>query len=270
MLLARDTTKLGDVFRLHIQKGMPIPEVAKELDVVTEGFIYSYRQTINAILEGRYPTAAISVRETRDSIAALLRSDISGLSKEAETILNQRLDDLNHLLSQAQPNTSEAAHQTPAIPQKLSPPQQELKVPTEPVDKKIHKLDGKEGIYAFSYGWYLESPMNPDLGTTLIKVGHATDLGQQIRDQEETTASHLPEPLVVVRAYTTDPGQAKATEAHFRRLLETAGHTNPRRLPHRRDQVDKEWFVTSTDFLDAVAMALGLRIEIAEETTTRN
>ena len=70
----------------------------------------------------------------------------------------------------------------------------------------------------------------------------------------------MPEPLVVVRAYSASPDQdLKRLEDTFHALLRTAGHANPRRPELRRNEVGREWFMTNEAFLDTIASALGLR-----------
>lgn len=123
-------------------------------------------------------------------------------------------------------------------------------------------LDGKAGIYAFSYGWYLEKPVDERSGNTLIKVGQTTDVGGRIRQHRGGARAHMPEPLVVVRVFTAGAADPVTVEKQFHRLLSTAGHNNPRRASTRRaNEVGQEWFLTNEAFLDAIASVLGLRTE---------
>src|SRR5699024_11359783 len=57
-------------------------------------------------------------------------------------------------------------------------------------------------IYAFSYGWYLESPVDPKNENTLIKVGYATNIWARLQQHQAGAMTHMPEPLVVLRVFT--------------------------------------------------------------------
>lgn len=123
-------------------------------------------------------------------------------------------------------------------------------------------LDGKPGIYAFSYGWYLEKPVDEKAGNTLIKVGQTVDVGLRIRQHRGGARAHMPEPLAVVRVYSVGEHDPAEVERKFHRLLTTAGHNNPRRVSNRRvNEVGQEWFLTNEAFLHAIASVLGLRTE---------
>lgn len=79
--------------------------------------------------------------------------------------------------------------------------------------------------------------------------------------------THMPEPLIVLRVFTAEPGRnMRDIEKTFHSLLKTAGHTNPRRTQLARKQVCQEWFLTNENFLDAIAKALGLRTELIGES----
>ena len=123
----------------------------------------------------------------------------------------------------------------------------------------LEGLKGVPGIYAFSYGWYLESPVDAERGFTLIKVGRATDIAQRIQSHTSGARAHMPEPLVLIRAYATADRDPVYVEKRFHKLLETAGHENPRRSGSASREVGKEWFLTTEDFLDEVAETLELR-----------
>jgi hypothetical protein len=106
-------------------------------------------------------------------------------------------------------------------------------------------------------GWYLERPVDESRGFTLIKVGFADNIADRIKQHTSGARAHMPEALVLLRAYQCDnPRQSEQT---FHKLLETARHENPRRSVSRRSEIGREWFLTSEDFLDSVADALKLR-----------
>jgi hypothetical protein len=76
-----------------------------------------------------------------------------------------------------------------------------------------------------------------------------------------TTA--LPEELILLRIYRTDGSPTAAVEAAFHRLLEAADHS---RSVSR--SAGREWFVTSTRFLDEVAKVMKLSVEIVNDADT--
>jgi hypothetical protein len=69
----------------------------------------------------------------------------------------------------------------------------------------------------------------------------------------------MPEPLVLIRAYATGDRDPAVVERRFHKLLETAGHENPRRSGSSSREVGREWFLTTEDFLDEIAETLELR-----------
>lgn len=122
-------------------------------------------------------------------------------------------------------------------------------------------LESVLGISAFSYGRYLESPIDPERGTTLIKVGRAADVGVRIRQYTADVRTHMPEPLALIRVYSARDRDLLEVERALHNLLATAGRANLRRTMLRRTEVGQEWFLTNEDFFDAVATALKLRTE---------
>ena len=115
-------------------------------------------------------------------------------------------------------------------------------------------------MYALPH--YLRYPFEPDSGRTLMKVGRSdSDVIQRFKNQTRTTA--LPEEPILVRIYRTDlsGGGNGQVESDFHRLLEAADHT---RSVART--AGREWFVTSTRFLDEVARVMRLPVVVVNET----
>jgi hypothetical protein len=241
-LLDEDQSRLGDVYRLHVKEGRPPQDVADQLNVETSNFVYSYRAYVDAILNGNVSAGEKLRRQTASAIRSLIKRNRSALSVEALRILN------SHLATAEQPVTNEAAGSSDEIDTEIE------------TTRTANSLEGKPGIYAFSYGWYLENPAD-ERSNTLIKIGRAEDVGARIRQHKAGARTHIPEPLVVVRVFSIGSRSLEQTERDFHRLLSTAGHDNPRRVVAQRNEVGKEWFLTNTAFLDAIATALGLRTE---------
>lgn len=245
-MLFEDESRLGDVYRLHTLDGLSPSAVAAKLNIATPGFVYSYRATIDALRDAKYPGGPTNQRGVRSAIRSLRKRNRSALSPETVAILTKRLEEISALI--------ELSHDDDAPVEHLSD--------QEANSNDLNSLVSVPGIYAFSYGWYLEHPVDEKFNTTLMKIGRADDMGRRIRDHQAGARAHIPEPLVVVRAYRSNGHDLAELERLFHRLLRTAGHDNPRRsIANRRNEVGKEWFLTNEQFLDAIASTLNLRTE---------
>lgn len=242
-LLFEDQTRLGDVYRLHVIDGLLPSAVADALDIDTPGFVYTYRAHINAILHGDISNSVHLRKQTASRIRSLIKQNRAALSSEALRLLNEHralAEQALDLEDEVDEIVADRAQDAETIAATTT-------------------LENTRGIYAFSYGWYLEHPVD-DRSNTLIKVGRSERVGVRISEHQRGARAHIPEPLVVLRVYSVpDEHDLEQTERDFHRLLSTAGHENPRRLIARRNEVGKEWFLTNEDFLDAVASALKLR-----------
>ncbi|QAY59535.1 GIY-YIG nuclease family protein [Microbacterium protaetiae] len=244
-ILRQDASRMGDVYRLSVLDGLTSAEVAERLNIDTQGFVFSYRSKIDAILDGVVSSSPSVAKGAASALRAFIKRNRSELSAEAIRMLTEHLRRAEGVLDEVSGAESE-----------------ELQSRSDEHDDDLASADlaGVAGIYAFSYGWYLERRADEKMGTTLIKVGRANDIGRRIADHRTGARAHMPEPLVVVRAYSASPDQdLLRLENAFHALLRTAGHINPRRPELRRNEVGKEWFMTNEAFLDAIASALGLR-----------
>lgn len=245
-LLEEDQSRLGDVYRLHLMGGLTPQEVADHLNIETIGFVYGYRSRIDAILDGKVTTGATLQTQVTAAVRSFVKRNRGQVSPAAAHLL------VGHL-ALAEQALAELTSSDTAV----NEPQR-----GDDADVDAGHLDKKPGIYAFSYGWYLEKPVDEKTGNTLIKVGQTADVGLRIRQHRGGARAHMPEPLVVVRVYSVGPHDPSEIEKKFHRLLTTAGHDNPRRESTRRaNEVGQEWFLTNEAFLDAIASVLGLRTE---------
>lgn len=137
---------------------------------------------------------------------------------------------------------------------------------TQAESAHIEHFDGC-GVYAFTYPQYLRHPTRLSEPTdrqtdrTLIKVGSsAKNMRERIDKIANQTAA--PEPRRVLRLYrlTDAASDVRDIEDKFHRLLDAAGHGGPRRSSLERQFGGTEWFETSVEFLDAIAVALDLQI----------
>ena len=245
-LLRDDPSRLGDVFRGR-DEGLTAQQIADRHNVSTPGFVYSYDAYIAAALEGRLSSSSWVLKATSSSLRSLCRRARGVVSADALALLQARLAQAESALGEGGGAESDSVE--------------------EASDSETLAVAGRTadvpGIYAFSYGWYLESPVDSVRGNTLIKVGRAENVGRRIADHRQAAIrTHMPEPLALVRVYSAHGQDLAEVEAKFHRLLSTAGHDNPRRTQvGRRGDVGREWFLTNEAFLDACADACGLKTE---------
>lgn len=245
-LVEEDQSRLGDVYRLHVLDGLAPQEVADRLNIETVGFVYGYRSRIDAILDGKVTTGVTLQTQVTAAVRSFVKRNRGQVSAAAAQLLVGHLALAEQALAEL--TSSETA---------VEEPQRD-----DDAGVDAGYLDGKPGIYAFSYGWYLEKPVDEKSGNTLIKVGQTFDVGLRIRQHRGGARAHMPEPLAVVRVYSVGAHDPIDIEKKFHRLLTTAGHNNPRRVSTRRaNEVGQEWFLTNEAFLDAIASVLGLRTE---------
>ena len=114
------------------------------------------------------------------------------------------------------------------------------------------------GVYVYSLPHYLTHSLDPETGRTLLKVGHSSvDVFSRVASQSRTTA--LPEDPILLRIYQCD--SSAGAEANFHDWLTRAGHTRPRATI----QAGTEWFLTTVDFLDDIAVELGLDVQVVNQ-----
>ena len=117
---------------------------------------------------------------------------------------------------------------------------------------------GVTGIYVYSYPHYINHPLVPaedefSSDRTLLKIGMSTvDAKQRVRRQVSTA---MPEPEMLLRIYECKPSEVADMEMKIHLLMEAFDHHSP----HRGQRgAGKEWYCTSLDALDDVAVVLGL------------
>jgi hypothetical protein len=235
-LLHTDTGRLGDVFK---RADKAPEEVAAELNVQSPAFVYNQRRTIDALLDGRPVDGPVFRRQVLATFRTQLARGRGVLSEAAMELLLRNRASLEAASIDENPVTAAKA----------------AEVEEQQAASTLRDLEGVPGIYAFSYGWYLESPVDPERGNTLIKVGMSNNVAQRIRAHTSSARTHIPEPLALIRVYGADHRPADKLEHAFHALLSTAGHDNPRR---RGREVGVEWFLTNEDFLDTIAETIGL------------
>jgi len=236
-LLDADDSRIGEVYR-RLQRGLTADEIAVELEVSTSSFVWSYERMARSLLDGDLPTAPTVAMNVARKFRSILKS--KRLSPEARRYLETNLPELERRANDESARVVEV---------------ERAKEMTEQAESL-----NEVGIYVYALPHYLRYPFDPDSGRTLMKVGRSdSDIIQRFRNQTRTTA--LPEEPILLRIYRTDGRGTTNVESDFHRLLEAADH-------HRSvaRTAGREWFVTSTRFLDEVARVMRLSAVVVNVT----
>jgi hypothetical protein len=232
--LEQDLSRLGEVYR-GLERGLSAEQIATELHVSTSNFVWNYGRILAALLEGDLPTATTVALAAARKVRALLRL---AWRQDVRTYLETNLVELER----------RANDETARVVEVQRAQQQTVRA----------EARNEPGIYVYALPHYLRYPFDPDTGRTLMKVGRSdSDVIIRFRSQTRTTA--LPEEPILLRIYRTN-GATSAVESSFHRLLEAADHT--RSIART---AGREWFVTSTRFLDEIARVLNLPVEAVND-----
>lgn len=233
-----DQSRLGEVY-LRREQGLTADQIAADLGVASSGFVSNYSRTLRALIDGDLPTAPTLALAAARTFRRLLRE--GDWSPAAHKYLERNLAELERLASDETARIVEV---------------EQAKAQTERAES-----ENTPGVYVYALSHYLRYPYDKS-GRTQMKVGRSdSDVVQRFRNQTRTTA--LPEEPILLRIYKTEPQASGEIEICFHRLLEAADH-------HRTvaRAAGREWFVTSTRFLDEVARVLSLPIEVVNEADT--
>ena len=237
-LLEEDSTRLGDAYR-GIRDNRTAADISSELGIDTVGWFYHKNRDIRALLEGDLPDKPSVAGYTRSAFKLLLKEVTDEPTKQW---LKLNLDELESIYENQEAKDKEVA--------------------------KAGKLADTEfqawqGVYVYTFPHYHWNPVDNDSDPprTIMKVGQtAGQDGIRARINQQISTAAPEEPLIY-RAYrTTEIAEAtegieelsRKLEGQFHKLLDAAGH--------RRTRAKKEWFLTSLEFLDALAESWGLEI----------
>ena len=125
------------------------------------------------------------------------------------------------------------------------------------LDANSAMLDGElrsgNGLFVYTYPHYWRYPYFVEQNRRLLRLGKAAH-GVWQGIVEQARASGAPEDPILLRVYLS--GDPAAAESAFRRLLESADHADP-----VTNNGGREWFATTLEFLDEIAVALGVEIK---------
>lgn len=237
--LLEDESRLGEVYRL-LREGLSAEEMATRMGIATAGLTAGYQQQLEAILEGRLPTSSHLAQHAAGRLRKWQRQKTwtPPARDHLETLLSG-LENIATDVNLVERERHEAAKRT----------------------SEAERL-GLAGIYVYSLPHYLRYPWDPDTGRTLFKVGHST-IDVFSGDDGQARAISLPEDPILMRVYVTGTKPADEEEHNFREWMEAAGHGRSRSNKGNRD-----WFLTTTKFLDRVAMQRGLEITVVSDMDT--
>jgi hypothetical protein len=240
--LESDETRLGDVYR-GLLRGLDADAIATETGVSTSNFVWNYSKIISALLEREFPQAPTVALQTARRYRSLLKG--GAWSPAARQRLTDDLEALERRAADVEALAEETATR------------RELTVLAEET--------ATSGIYVYALPHYLRYPFDPDTGRTLMKVGRSDrDVIQRMREQSRTTA--LPEEPLLLRIYPTGDLDTSQTETRIHKTLRAFDHG---RTVAR--MAGREWFLTTTEALDAVADLLGLtRIVVNDDVDFLN
>lgn len=234
--LEADRSRLGDIYR-GLARGLSAEEISAEIGVDVGNSFWSYNRLLRSLLEGDIPTAPTVALGVSRRFRSILRSP--SLSNACRSYLSHNLAALERRAEDVTAKVAEVEH---------------AKEQTDAAEA-LNEM----GIYVYALPHYLRYPYDSASGRTLMKVGRSdSDVIQRFRNQTRTTA--LPEEPILLRIYRTDPDRSGPVETSFHRLLEAADHyRNVARTAGR------EWFITSTTFLDEVARVMALPIRVVND-----
>lgn len=234
--LSADPSRLGDVYR-GLARGLDAEELAAELEVASSNFVWNYSPILSSLLDRDLPTAPTVAIQVARKYRSLLKRQ--SWSPEVRARLARDLERLEQSSTdvEALAEESEVAREQTAQ--------------AESADTS--------GIYVYALPHYLRYPFDPDSGRTLLKVGRSDrDVIKRMREQARTTA--LPEEPVLLRIYPTGDLDTTQVESSIHRTLRAFDHG---RTVER--MAGKEWFLTTTQAIDAVVHLVGLEIIVIND-----
>lgn len=149
LLIADSEGRIGDVYRLD-REGLSAEQIAERLNVETQGFVYSYRYMIEAALDGKGTTGDSRRRQAISALNGLAKRGRGVLSPEAFRLLQANIAAVENSAQDSDP---------------VGEAQADIE-DEQSASLTLAELSGVPGIYAFSYGWYLESLVDQQRGNT--------------------------------------------------------------------------------------------------------
>lgn len=235
--LENDPQRLGDVWRLTKEDKRP-DEIAEELNVDTNTFVYGYQKFIQAIEEKKLPKSPSVAHGCGAALRGFINRGHEYLSEETIQELRRRAEECDHLATDPQALEYEDAK----------------------VEKETSQAEesGIAGIYVYTYPHYYRHPVMPETddtdARTYLKIGISKrDASERVMQQ--TTG--MPEPPMLLQIWITkndgDLGDLKEIEKEIHNHLRTVGHGG-------NHSKRREWFLTNKQSVASTANLLRLEL----------
>ena len=240
--LEKDTTRLGDVWGLEKKEKSP-NEIAEELDVSTNTFVYGYRRFIQAIEEENLPNSPTVARDCGRALRGFIKRGWEYLSEETIQILKKRAEECDRIATDLQALEEEDA---------------KVEKQTSQAEESFEK-SGIAGIYVYTYPHYYRHPVmrgedDEADDRTYLKIGMSEKDASE-RVMQQTTG--MPEPPMLLQIWIGEnDSELKKIEKKIHDHLRTIGHGN-----HQNSRSgSKEWFLTNEQSVASTANLLGLKL----------
>ena len=227
--LEHDTKRIGDVWRLT-NKGKSATEIAEELNVDTNTFVYGYQNFIQAIEDGNLPKSPSVARGCGAALRGFINRGHEYLSDKTNQELRRRAEECDRIATDLQALEEEDAK----------------------VAKEMSQAELTRGIYVYTYPHYYRHPVMPETddteARTYLKIG-MSEKGAFKRVMQQKTG--MPETPMLLRIWEVENGcDLRKIEKRIHDHLRTIGHGGPPR---------KEWFLTNEQSVASTADLLGLK-----------
>jgi hypothetical protein len=231
--LAADQSVLGEVYR-GVRDGLTDEQIQLNRGNERPNFVWNYKRLIRALIDGDLPSAPTVASQAASKFRKLLRT--VDFTPETRLRLQERLQVLESRVADADAQAAE---------------DQQALAATEAAE-----TSGEPGIYVYTLPHYIRYPYDTERQHTLLKIGHSgSSVIERFNSQRRETV--LPEEPVLLRVYPTAEDASAQMERQFHDALTAADH-----LRREGRVVGREWFLTTTKFLDHIAAMLGLEVRI--------
>lgn len=238
-LLRTDPRQLGLVFR-QLEAGVTDPkEIVAAGAAKNTGAVSNLRQSLASILDRAIPESASISRQAASAIGWFLEAEISDTTRAYLVELRQEL--------------TTKAQSPDALGRDAAAVAEADRVLTT-------RAEELSGVYVYSFLHYIQYP-NDEAGRCWLKVG-STNKGAWKRVTSQARQTSMPEDPKLLRIYHSATLTPEEIETRFHLVLDAAGHE---RSAARHTKAGIEWFSTTLELLDAIALAMGLQVEQLED-----
>ena len=238
--LEKDTTRLGDVYRLH-KKGMSRSEIKKKLKVKSIG---AYSRAIEAIEKGKLPTGRTTAKSCGDILQSFIKHHDKYLSQEFVQKLQMLIKKCDHRANNRR------------VVQKTAKSKKEMGQAEEALEKS-----GIAGIYVYTYPKYYHHPDVPETNDTDARI--RLKIGMSERDTFKRVMQQktgMPEPPMILQIWEVE------NDSDLREI-ERKIHAHLRTIDHGGHQ-RKEWFLTNEQSVKSTANLIGLKLHYERNPET--